>query len=167
MSGQWKRFSWAILSVFVLMAGCAPTTVSTGSLNEDQYFMLKNLSGETIILRDVMSKNKAVLINFWATWCPPCREEIPDLIRLQEKYPPGSLTILGVDVGESADKVSSFAKEAGINYPLLLDSDSKVAGKYRIVGIPTTLLVTPDGKILGTYHAVTPQLKAELEKIMK
>ena len=133
-------------------------------ISADQRFSLEDLSGRTVSLDGLLKEKKAVLLNFWATWCPPCRAEIPDLIRLQEQYSARGFTVLGVNVGESQGKVSSFASKVGINYPVLLDGDQAVAEKYRVVGIPTSLLISSDGKILGEYHAATPELFSDVEK---
>jgi thiol-disulfide isomerase/thioredoxin len=106
-------------------------------------------------------------VNFWATWCPPCREEIPDLIKLYAKNKDRGLEILGVDVGESPTKVSNFIEKAGINYPVVLDRDMSVSETYRVVGIPTTYLMNSEGAILGEYHGYTPQLVSDVEKALK
>ena len=114
-----------------------------------------------------MKQNKAVLLNFWATWCPPCREEIPGLIKLQEAYRNKSFTILGVDVGESQKKAAGFVEKTSINYPVVLDSDMKVAEAYSVFGIPTTFLLSSEGKILGEYHGFTSRLVADVEKALQ
>ena len=129
-------------------------------------FELKDLNHADTRLSATLSKNKAVLINFWATWCPPCREEIPDLIRLQERLRKEGLVVLGVDVGESQTKVSAFAAKMGINYPVLLDKDMEVSVQYKVVGIPTSYLIGRDGKVIGVYHAVTDDLVADVEQAL-
>ncbi len=147
-------------------AGSADDGTSSG-LGSTPLFILPNTQGKDVNLENVLKEHKAVLLNFWATWCPPCREEIPDLIRLQEKYGPRSFTVLGVNVGESSAKVSAFMDLTRINYPMVLDRKQKVSQQFRIVGIPTSLLVAQDGKVLGVYHAVTPDLFEDLEKALK
>ena len=136
-------------------------------LGPDQHFVLKNLKGEEVKFDDVLQAHKAVLLNFWATWCPPCREEIPDLVELQAKHQNDSFTVLGVDVGESGSKVGAFAEKMKMNYPLLLDSEMQVAESYKVVGIPTSLLVTPEGTILGEYHGYTRRLVSDVEKALQ
>ncbi len=164
-----RLISTAFLSLFFFTAGCMgpsskDSSAETGHLSGRQLFTLKNLNGEEVSLDGLLKSNKAVLLNFWATWCPPCREEIPDLIKLQETYQGRSFTILGVDVGESAAKVSSFADKIGINYPVVLDHDSRVSESYRVVGIPTSMLIDSDAKILGIYYGFTPQLAEDVKK---
>ncbi len=168
-----RIFSMFIFCVFLFVLGCmGPDSRHTvanasGELSESQKFTLNGLKNESISLDAVLKQNKAVLVNFWATWCPPCREEIPGLIDLQKNFGGKSFTVLGVDVGESQTKVLNFATKIGINYPVALDSDMTVAEHYSVVGIPTSLLISSDGKILGEYHAYTPKLKADVEKALE
>ncbi len=163
------RFLLALAVAFTALTGCSPAGDRAsvgGQLAPQHHFTLKDVHGNEMTLDALLAANKAVLLNFWATWCPPCREEIPDLIKLQKKYEGQPFTVVGIDVGESSDRVTAFAEKVGINYMLLLDSDSRVAEKYKVVGIPTSLLVSRDGKILGKYHAVTPQMTSDVEKAM-
>lgn len=156
-----------VLGVCVLAWGCSAGPDATAAqLEGGQRFTLKDLEGNDVSLDSLLASRKAVLVNFWATWCPPCREEIPDLIRLQEAASARGLTVLGVDVGESQAKVASFVKKYGINYPVVLDSDMKVAESYRVVGIPTTLLIDSKGSVLGKYHAYTPELVRDVESVL-
>ena len=169
---RFSRFFSAIcLSAVLFIAGCTgPSSnesyAQMGRMNDTPLFTLKDLEGEDVSLEKELKSHKAVLVNFWATWCPPCREEVPGLIALQEKYGKQSFTVLGVDVGESDKKVSSFARKMGINYPLLLDRTQAVAESYDIMGIPTSFLVNSEGKILGTYHAYTQKLVNDIEKAL-
>jgi peroxiredoxin len=172
MRSSFRFFSIVSLSLFLFVLGCMgpdsrqSNANASGELQDLQKFTLNNLKNESVSLDGLLKQNKAVLINFWATWCPPCREEIPGLIKLQEKFKNRSFTILGVDVGESKSKVSSFAEKIGINYPVVLDSGMAVAERYSVVGIPTSFLVSSKGKILGEYHAYTPKLEADVEKAL-
>lgn len=166
-----KRGLWIVVwcAVFGVM-GCgdsgAKTTSLSGPLGEKHLFTLEDTAGQPVGLADLLASHKAVLINFWATWCPPCREEIPDLIRLQAQYKDKGFTVLGVDIGESARKVTGFAEKNGMNYPIVLDKTHKVAESYGVVGIPTSYLVASDGRILGEYHAAGPDLFADVEKAL-
>ncbi len=160
-----KTAALTALAACVLTAGCMESQAKVGDTAAD--FSLKNLDGQSVSLNQELKTRKAVLLNFWATWCPPCREEIPGLISLQKKYGGDAFTILGVDVGESQVKVANFVKKVGINYPVLLDSDQAVGEMYRVVGIPTSYLVASDGRILGEYHAYTPELVEDVENAIK
>ncbi|MGH7198714.1 MAG: TlpA disulfide reductase family protein [Candidatus Omnitrophota bacterium] len=157
-----------VAGFFLLASGCtAQNSRPAAGGGGISTFTLKDLGDQDVSFDTLLSENKVVLINFWATWCPPCREEIPDLIKLQEKYKNSGFTVLGVDVGESKAKVSRFAEKMGMNYPIVLDEDMEVARQYGIVGIPTTYLVSSDGRILGRYHAFTRKLAADVEKALQ
>ncbi len=95
-------------------------------------------------------KGKWVLVNFWATWCPPCQEEIPDLISLQTQYGKTRLAIIGVAMDyRNAKQVTTFAASMHINYPIVL-GDADIAGQIgEISGLPTSYLFNPAGKMVG------------------
>ena len=114
--------------------------------NEAPDFSLKDAHGKVIHLRDF--RGKAVLLNFWATWCGPCKMEIPWFIDFQQKKAAAGFTVLGVSMDEDGWKsVSPYAAEHHINYPVLL-ADEEVNQRYGgIESLPTSLLVDPRGKI--------------------
>jgi len=89
-----------------------------------------------------------VLLNFWATWCPPCRKEMPDLEALYRRFEPQGLVILGVS-DEDGDKVKPFIQQQGITYPVLLDAGRKVNELFQIEGIPKTFVYDREGKIVA------------------
>ncbi len=94
-------------------------------------------------------KGKWVLVNFWATWCPPCRQEIPDLIALARNNPK-KLVVLGIAMDyQDPKKVLSFAQSEGINYPIILGDDKVAAQIGEIKGLPTTYLYNPQGKMVA------------------
>ena len=106
-------------------------------------FTLKDLNGNFVHSSDF--HGKAVVLNFWATWCPPCRVEIPWFIELQNKYGSQGLQIIGISMDEGGrDVVVRFAKQMGINYPVLL-SDGEVQGVHDL---PITLYIGRDGAVL-------------------
>ena len=111
-------------------------------------FELKTIDDKNIKLSDL--RGKAVVVNFWATWCEPCKLEMPWLVDLQQKYSAQGLVILGlnVDTGSSNEKIASFAKEMGVNYPVLKATDA-VSDMYGgIDGLPTTFYVGRDGVVV-------------------
>ena len=168
MNRRARSFATFILGVVFFAAGCSSAArLEARELAGGQRFTLSDTDGNKVSLDALLSENKAVLVNFWATWCPPCREEIPDLIRLQKEYGGKGFTIVGVDVGESAKRVSAFGTKNGMNYPLLLDTDNRVAESFSVVGIPTSLLIDKEGKILQEYHSATPKLFKDVEKALR
>ena len=111
-------------------------------------FSLKQLDGTTLTLADL--RGRPVLINFWATWCPPCREEMPLLERTAQTYG-GRLVVVGVDYGEDAQTVAAFVQSLGIHFPIALDSNGEVAGRYFVRSYPASFFVDADG-ILRAQH---------------
>ncbi|HWQ27943.1 MAG TPA: redoxin domain-containing protein [Dehalococcoidia bacterium] len=116
-------------------------------------FLLSGPAGE-VRLSDL--QGKAVVVNFWATWCPPCRREVPELIDAYERYRDRGLVILGVDLQESENAVRDFAEEFGIPYPLVIDRTGEVADVWNIGGqfggIPSTYFIDPAGVVQSIYN---------------
>jgi len=111
---------------------------------------LKDLDGKTVKLSDF--KGKVIVLNFWATWCPPCRAEIPDFIDLEKEYASKGVAVIGLSLDSiQPSEVAAFAKNNGINYPIVMSTD-EVAQKYGVSeGIPVTCIIGPDGKIADTH----------------
>lgn len=113
---------------------------------------LADLDGKLLNLGDL--KGKLVVVNFWATWCPPCRREMPSLERLRQRLDKQGLAVLAVDVGEDADTVFAFTGqlEPSPGFPILLDRDSQAMQRWKVRGLPTTFIVDPQGRVI--YRAV-------------
>ena len=109
-------------------------------------FSLKDLTGKTWTFSDL--RGKVVLVNFWATWCPPCRKEMPDLETLYERFAPQGLVILGIS-DEEAAKVDPFIKERKVTFPVLLDPGRKVNELFIVEGIPKTFIYDREGKLVA------------------
>jgi len=107
-------------------------------------FSLKDLSGKTWTFSEL--RGKVVLVNFWATWCPPCRKEMPDLETLYERFAPQGLVILGIS-DEEAPKVDPFIRERKVTFPILLDPGRKVNGMFVVEGIPKSFVYDREGKL--------------------
>lgn len=124
-------------------------------------FELQNLAGETIKLSDL--RGKPVLINFWATWCGPCRLEMPDIQKIYEIYQ-GEFLVLAVNADEQERIVAKFAKDIGITFDVLLDPGANVQSVYQLRGYPTSFLVDDEGVIrvqhIGLLH------EAQLEEYL-
>jgi peroxiredoxin len=109
-------------------------------------FTLRDLSGKRWTLKEM--KGSVVLLNFWATWCPPCRKEMPDLDALYRQFKDQGLVILAIS-DEDAGKVRPFIDQEKINYPILLDPGGAVGKRFEIAGIPKTFVYDRDGKIVA------------------
>jgi thiol-disulfide isomerase/thioredoxin len=110
---------------------------------------LDTVSGNSINLGDY--RGKVVLINFWATWCPPCVEEIPSLGRLQEEFSKDELVVLSVDVGEPVERVREFLQKVPAAYPVMLDPQGKTVSAWNLRAFPTTFVIDAEGRISLSY----------------
>ena len=113
-------------------------------------FTLPDLDGKSHTLADY--RGKVVVLNFWATWCPPCRYEMPAMQRAWEKVRDEDIVFIAVDVGEDSDTVFTFLADYPVEFPLLLDEQAKVVEQYPVTGLPTTYIIDPQGRI--THRAV-------------
>ena len=110
-------------------------------------FTLTDLQGKSWTLKDL--KGKVVLVNFWATWCPPCQKEMPDLEALYNRFKDQGFVILAISEDEETEKVAPFIAERKISYPILLDPGQKVNKLFQVEGIPKSFVYDRDGKLVA------------------
>ncbi len=144
----------ALLLLFAaLLTSCTgsesapPEGVSEGKRALD--FTLANLASIDVSLSDF--QGQVVLVNFWATWCEPCRDEIPGFEQVYRAYKDDGFVVLGVNLQESRDQVEPFVDSMDVTYPILLDQGGDVTSEYRPLGLPMSILVTPEG-VIHTRH---------------
>jgi peroxiredoxin len=113
-------------------------------------------------------RGKIVVMNLWATWCPPCRAEMPDLQRVYAQYAKDGVVVIGVNQGESAQRAAAFATALGITFPIWLDQDQRYGRAYGALGLPTTVIVGRDGTIVrGFDGALTiDQMRAAIAPLV-
>jgi thiol-disulfide isomerase/thioredoxin len=128
-------------------------------------FTLKDVGGKPVKLADF--KGKVMVLNFWATWCVPCRAEIPALVELQAKYAGSGLQVIGVSVDDPVEKMKPFVGQYKINYPVLqaLGNDSILDTYGPMVVVPATVVIRRDGRICGKH--IGPVTKEALETEIK
>ena len=97
-------------------------------------------------------KGKVLIVNFWATWCPPCRKEMPSMQRAWEKVKDKDVVLLGIHVGGNTDKVWDFTSSYNITFPILIDKRGTTSKKWKTIGLPTTYVVDPQGRKI--YRAI-------------
>lgn len=166
------RFCCIMMSVVLFwgIISCSKSTKSGGKIGKPAAdFVLTSVDGQTVSLKNY--RDKVVLLNFWATWCPPCRAEIPDFIRMYEKYKKNGLEILGVTLSSgSFDDIRKFAEENSMNYPVLTGDEkylNELTERYGgIKGVPTTFLIDKQGIIRKVWVGSQSE-SAFLEEILR
>ena len=125
-------------------------------------FALKDLNGKTVRLTDY--KGKVVLLDFWATWCPPCRMSTPALVRLNEKMQNKNVVVLGISLDEQTNIVPAYVQKAKIKHSVLYGSGSSIGEDYRINSIPTFYLIDQEGFIHKSFSGFYSSMEQEWKK---
>jgi peroxiredoxin len=153
--------NWTLVSILILSLSAVWISLSvvpsggttSGSIPAPQEgflapdFELSNLDGETVLLSDL--RGKAILLNFWATWCPPCRSEMPAMQQVYMDYEPEKFVILAVNNlrQDRKENVEAFIFEENLTFPVLLDNFGSVSTRYQVKSMPTTFFIDPEGII--------------------
>lgn len=128
-----------------------------------------DLAGNPVLLSSF--KGKVIFLNFWATWCPPCRGEMPSLEKLHEKMKGKAFVILAISIGENKLKVANFIKENKYSFPVYLDTDNQAADVYKVSGIPTNFLIDKDGYVMfresGSRDWASAEIQKQIEHLLK
>ena len=128
-------------------------------------FTANSLDGKSVKLSDF--RGKVVFLNFWATWCGPCKSEVGDIDRLGKLLKGEAFAVVAVDIREDEQTIRSFMKRERIDFPVYLDPDGQIAGRYGVNGIPTTFIIDPDGKIVGRAIGARPWADAASLEFMR
>jgi peroxiredoxin len=130
-------------ALLMTVASLAAAATAVGTSAPD--FTLKTLAGGNMRLQE--QRGQVVLVNFWATWCGPCRKEMPHLNRIADKYKSSGLVLLGVNVDDDVGNASAVAAKLGVKFPVLLDTDKKVSRLYDLNSMPSTMVIDRSGKV--------------------
>ncbi|MEO8525676.1 MAG: TlpA disulfide reductase family protein [Caldimonas sp.] len=133
----------AVGTAMLFVASAAIPAISPSSAAPD--FTLRTMSGPNLRLAE--QRGRVVMVNFWATWCGPCRQEMPQLDRLYQKYKSSGFVLLGVNVDDDVLKAADVAGKLGVTFPVLLDTDKAVSRLYDLSTMPSTVLIDRDGKV--------------------
>jgi peroxiredoxin len=115
-------------------------------------FELLDLAGQPVRLRDL--RGRVVLLNFWATWCVPCREEMPALETLSRELGPRGLTVVGVNFKEARGDVEAFVRQHELRFPMVLDTDGRTSQLYQVFALPATFVIDRQGMLVGTVLGI-------------
>ena len=135
----------------MLLATVAVAGSSSGPAPD---FSLQSLDGSTVRLSDL--KGQVVLINFWATWCAPCREEMPLLDAIYQKYNRLGVELLGINVEDDASGAQEYLNETPVTFPILFDPDGRVSKQYQVKAMPSTILVDRQGNVRHIHYGYKP-----------
>jgi peroxiredoxin len=160
--GAWRWFEARQQRATLQSPGFAPAAGTQAAA-----FTLPAPDGSTMSLADF--KGKVVLLNFWATWCPPCKAEMPDLQALHDEYGASrGFAVLGVNMMESREPVNNFAILRNLTFPIVLDEDGMVsAQRFGVRGLPTSIIVDRDGRIIDSWNGQLSkkEMLSRLEKV--
>ena len=159
------RMAWVKRAAKPPSAAACPADAKTANLN----FTMKDMNGKDVKLADY--KGKVILLDFWATWCGPCKYEIPGFVELQEKYGRQGLQVIGVSVDDTIEKLQPFVKQFKMNYPVLqgLGHDDVQDAYGPVLGIPINVVISRDGKMCVKHMGLPPSTAAgvPLEQAVK
>ncbi len=138
--------------LFILTAGSVASSGLAGKAAPD--FVLKSATGENLRLSEY--RGDVVMINFWATWCGPCRQEMPLLDELYSRYQRVGFSLLGVNIDDDSQKAMAMVKELDVSFPVLFDAQKKVSKLYEVEAMPVTILVDREGTVRHVHHGYKP-----------
>jgi peroxiredoxin len=134
---------WLLAGLVGMAASGSMAAVTPSAPAPD--FTLHSLGGTNLRLQE--QRGRVVMVNFWATWCAPCRQEMPQLNKLYDKYRASGFVLLGVNIDDDAGRAAEVATKLGLKFPVLLDTDKAVSRSYELSSMPTTVLIDRDGRV--------------------
>jgi thiol-disulfide isomerase/thioredoxin len=174
-----------LLGSLVLLVGCESRPGRAQGADQDPFkqldltrvtpptpgavFTVPTPAGQSLSLTDF--KGRVILLNFWATWCPPCREEMPSMERLYQRYRDRGFTVLALSIDRNLAAVPPFVEEFRLTFPIGLDSKTAVAELYRVRALPTTIVIDRAGQVVagaaGARDWDSPAAHAVVESLLK
>ena len=153
-----------VLSLIVFLTSSCGFMGNSANATEAVDFSAKDMQGASVSLGEYIGKEPILLV-FFATWCPPCRKEVPELIHLNDKYGSQGLKLIATSVDNSANVLNSFIKKHSINYTVWHDSNREGSTAYQVRGIPTNILINKAGEIVYNQHY--PPSVNEIESLLE
>ena len=130
-------------------------------------FTVTDLAGKPAKFSELSRGKKLVAINFWATWCGPCRMEMPGFEKLFRDKTGEGFTILAINEDKERAKLDAYLKEKTVTFPVLVDQEQKLSEKLGITALPTTILVGADGRVQEVFEGVQPYLQYRIERLLR
>ena len=149
-----------LLPILASLSFAAQAVVTPQAAAPD--FTLRSAEGKNLRLNE--QRGQVVLVNFWATWCGPCRQEMPHLNRLYDKYKASGFTLLGVNIDDDPRTAASTASRMGLKFPVLLDADKSVSKLYDLGSMPATVLIDRDGKVRFLHRGYREGMEEAYER---
>ena len=160
-----KRRLIPLISSSLLFLGLAPPVMAVSLEEAAPDFTLKSLDGHNLRLEEY--RGQVVLINFWASWCGPCRQEMPLLDRLHQRYEDTGFAVLGVNVEGQAAAARELAESTPVSFPLLIDEGQQVSELYRLEAMPSTIVVDRDGRVRYIHRGYKPGDESKYVEVVK
>lgn len=172
-----SAIAWFVMLSFLLSAGLAsaadrkpvsPTEIETLDGVSAPNFSLKDLKGKTVSFSGF--KGKVVILNFWASWCPPCVAEMPSFKKIYSEMKSRGLEVIAVSSDRSARDTRDFVENKGLDFTVLMDEDRNVSREYKVFSLPTTFLINRNGiiveKFFGEYDWTDREMKKKIERLL-
>ena len=156
-----KKLKRILLASMILLF-IAPSVYADNIKGPAPDFTLKSRSGENIKLSEL--RGEVVMINFWASWCAPCRKEMPLLEVLYKKYSDLGFVLLAVNVEEDPSKAEDLLRDIPVTFPVLYDNSNKVSKLYKVIAMPSTVIIDRDGKLRYLHRGYLPGYEEEYKK---
>src|SRR3982751_2378772 len=150
----------AACALVAVVAASASSAIAPGTAAPD--FTLRAIAGSNLRLKE--QRGRVVMVNFWATWCAPCRQEMPHLNRLYDKYRGAGFVLLGVNVDEDNSKAAEVVAKLGVTFPILLDTEKNVSKLYDVSTMPSTMIIDREGKVRYVHRGYLAGYENEYEK---
>jgi peroxiredoxin len=154
---QLTRRAFKTLTVAWILAACSLASASTATPAPE--FTLTARDGKAVTLKDL--KGKVVMINFWASWCAPCRQEFPLLEQMYKRYNALGFTLLGVNVESDTKDAEKWLKEMPVTFPILFDKENKLSKLYAVNAMPSTVFIDRKGNIRNLHYGYKPGDESE------
>ena len=158
-----KKIKWAHFFLSLLfLSSFSNLTYAADISGKAQNFTLKSRSGKNLKLSEF--RGQVVMLNFWASWCAPCRQEMPLLEAMYRKYKSLGFVLLGVNVEEDSSKAASLLRNIKVSFPILYDNKNKVSKMYQVSAMPTTIIIDRDGNMRFLHKGYKPGYEKDYQK---